>query len=132
MQSEAEDIDVFCLPLHFYHSKRWIAILSMCSKNWCIDIEKSARKHAGLLDMDILNLHALAGSDTVPMKHGNGKTKSLDRYKKHPVSSLHLPDEQLAVSESKMFVAGCYSTKNLICGESSSENMVFIILILYL
>ena len=92
IQVQSEDTDVFCLLLHFCHNERWEDKLTMWSKHLCINIEKLARKHADLLEMDILNLLALSGCDGVPIMHGIGKTKFLTIYKNNPVPSLHLPD----------------------------------------
>ena len=117
---------MFCLLLHFYHTENWKIELQIWSKHWCIDIKKTSRIHADLLDQDLLNLHALSGCDTVPMMYGTGKKKSLTSYKKQPASSLHLPDEQLALTESKRFVASWFSTNKLVCSECSSENRCLI------
>jgi hypothetical protein len=122
IQVQSEDTDVFCLLLHYYHNQSWEVELSMWSKHWCIDIAKSACKHADLLDKDILNLHALSGCDTVPMMFGVGKKKSLENYKISPVPSLHQQDQAIATEEAKTFVAQCYSTKKIKCRVDSSDN----------
>ena len=70
IQVHAEDTDVFCLLLHFFQLDKWKANIAMVSKYWNIDIEKSATKHADLLEKDILNFHALSGCNTVPTMYG--------------------------------------------------------------
>ena len=55
IQIHSEDTDVFCLLIHFCHSENWTASISMVSKHWCIDINKSTAAHTDLLKTDILN-----------------------------------------------------------------------------
>ena len=43
-------------------------------------------------------------------------------YKKEPVPSLHLKDEQPAIKGSKIFIASSYSTNKFVCVESSFES----------
>ena len=50
------------------------------------------------------------------------KKRHIINYKKEPVPSLHLKDEQPVIKESKIFIASSYSTNKLVCGESSFES----------
>ena len=120
IQVHAENRDILCLLLHFFQLEKWKANIAMVFKYWNIDIEKSATKPADLLEKYILNAHALSGCDTVPTMYGIGKKDLFNPIKSS--QNLHRSDEQAVMHESKLFVAACYSTKDVKWEKQSSIN----------
>ena len=117
-----EDTDVFVLLCHCYNIKNWNIDVYMTDftegKN-IISINDTVKKHKPLIP-ELLSVHALSGCDTVPMYFGIGKKKALKVAATLKLSFLGEIDatEDQYLSESRKFIAACYSAKY----ESSSKN----------
>ena len=84
-----------------------------------ISIKDTVKKHTVLIPR-LLSALAISGCDTVPMYYGIGKRKAFNVAGKLKLSFLGQLEatEYQYLSESRKFVAACYSAKN----ETSSKN----------